>query len=132
MKAASAMKRAGAAARIVALMCGNSAYAAYEEVRSRAGLKGLEAVKLPCAGRAEAGLILKLLEKGTKGVLVIGCPRDDCSFIRGNCRAEKRVASVKRALREAGLNDAGVRMAWVSSLDPGGLLEVVRDFKRSI
>jgi F420-non-reducing hydrogenase iron-sulfur subunit len=117
---------------IVALMCENSAYAAFEGARGSVELKGVEAVRLPCAGRAEAGHILKLLERGCGGVLVMGCPRDDCSFVKGNCRAERRVASIKQALREAGLNDAVVGMAWVSSLDRDALLEAVRRFKRSL
>jgi F420-non-reducing hydrogenase iron-sulfur subunit len=118
--------------RIVALLCENSAFIAYEGVSGRAELKGVEAVRLPCAGRADAGLILRLLEKGAAGVVVVGCPRDDCSYVKGNCRAEKRVASVQKALREAGLNDAMVRMAWASSVDERALVDAVAGFKRSI
>lgn len=131
-------KKKGAAAspavvsgRIVALLCENSSYLAYRDAGGASALKGVEAVRLPCAGRVEAGLVLKLLEKGARGVLVAGCPRDDCSFIKGNCRAEKRVAAVRAILREAGLDDERVRMAWISSLDPGELRDAVRRFARS-
>ena len=117
------------ASRIVALLCGNSAYRAYEEARGRAGLTSVQAVRLPCAGRADTGMLLRLLERGARGVLVVGCPRDDCSYVKGNCRAEKRVGAARRALREAGLNEEAVRMAWASSLDAEALRDAVAGFK---
>ncbi len=118
--------------QIVALLCENSSFIAYESVAGSAELKGVRAVKLPCAGRAEAAGILELLEEGAAGVLVAGCPADDCRFVKGNCRAQKRVDAVKRALREAGLNDAAVGMARASSVDGAALRAAVKSFKESL
>ena len=119
-----------AAARITALLCESSAMKASEGLGSDAALHRVDVVKIPCSGRVDAGLLLKLLEKGAAGVLVVGCPKDNCTFLRGNYRAEKRVAATRAALSEAGLEEGLVRMAFVSSLDTHRLREAVLDFKR--
>jgi F420-non-reducing hydrogenase iron-sulfur subunit len=127
-----ASKAAGKATpmrRFTALLCENSAWRAYAEAPGAPELSGIDAVKLPCSGKIEVGLILKLLENGSAGVLVVGCPRDNCTYIRGNFRAEKRICAAKRAIREAGLDEELVRFDFVSSLDSRTLREIVRSFK---
>ena len=126
-----ARKKAG---RITALLCENSGWKAYvdaaaEGVEASRLLQDLDAVKLPCSGKVEVGLILKLLENGSAGVLVLGCPKDNCTFIRGNYRAEKRVGAAKAALREAGLDEGLVRLDFLSSLDSRKLTDAVVSFK---
>jgi len=121
-------------ARITALLCENSAWKAYVDAAAKGAeasrlLKDLDAVKLPCSGKIEVGLILKLLENGSAGVLVLGCPKDNCTFIRGNYRAEKRVGAAKAALREAGLDEGLVRLDFLSSLDSRKLIDAVVSFK---
>lgn len=124
-------KPAGAP-KITALLCENSAYKAHAALRDRLEIACINAVKLPCSGKVDVGLILKILEAGSAGVIVIGCPKDNCTFIRGNYRAEKRIEVVKAALRDAGLEEGLVRMEFVSSLDSHKLLDALRSFKRYI
>jgi coenzyme F420-reducing hydrogenase delta subunit len=131
VKAGTARKKPG---RITALLCENSAWKAYvdaagEGPRAARALGNLDAVKLPCSGKVEVGLILKLLETGSAGVLVLGCPKDNCTFIRGNYRAEKRIGAAKAALREAGLDEGLVRLDFLSSLDSRKLIDAVVSFK---
>ena len=125
-----ALKSGGAkakpAARFALLLCENSSWKAYADSPE---LWSLDAVKLPCSGKIEVGLILKLLEKGNAGVLVLGCPKDNCTYIRGNYRAEKRIRAAKAAVREAGLDENRLRFDFVSSLDGRALRDVVKDFK---
>jgi coenzyme F420-reducing hydrogenase delta subunit len=133
-KPGTARKKPG---RITALLCENSAWKAYRDAAAAGAecsrvLEGLDAVKLPCSGKIEVGLILRLLENGSAGVLVLGCPKDNCTFIRGNYRAEKRVVAAKAALREAGLDEGLVRLEFLSSLDSRKLLDFVGIFKRYI
>ena len=63
---------------------------------------------------------------------MLGCPKDNCTYVRGNYRAEKRIASVKAALREAGLDERRVRMDFISSLDSRKLLDIAAEFRASI
>lgn len=131
MAGKTARKKTG---RITALLCENSAWKAYvdavrNDTQAARALESLDPVKLPCSGKVEVGLILKLLENGSAGVLVLGCPKDNCTFIRGNYRAEKRVGAAKAALREAGLDEGLVRLDFLSSLDSRKLIDAVASFK---
>jgi coenzyme F420-reducing hydrogenase delta subunit len=132
------MKKTGKkTARITALLCENSAWKAWVDACGQGAdaaktLDGIDAVKLPCSGTVETGMVLKLLEAGAAGVLVLACPKDNCTFIRGSYRAEKRVASAKAALREAGLDDGRVRIDYISSLDSRKLLDIAAAFRASI
>ena len=122
--------RARTAAKITVLLCENSAWKACGDLPADSALQGVDFVKIPCSGRVDAGLLLSLLEKGSTGVLAVGCPKDDCTFLRGNYRAEKRVGATRSLLREAGLDEGAVRMAFVSAMDTHRLRESVLDFKR--
>jgi coenzyme F420-reducing hydrogenase delta subunit len=114
--------------RVTALLCENSAWLAWLEVREDPALAAVDAVRLPCTGSVETVLLLHLLEEGRRGVIVLGCPKDSCEYARGSHRAEKRVAAARTALREAGLREERVRMDFVSSVDGARLAAVVRSF----
>jgi F420-non-reducing hydrogenase iron-sulfur subunit len=119
-------------ARITALLCEHSAYQAYLDVADSPGLDAVDMVRLPCTGKVETGLLLRMLEGGSRGVLVLGCPKDNCENVRGSHRAEKRVAAARAALGEAGAGPQRVRMDFVSSVDSHRLLAVVKDFAASL
>ena len=124
--------RAAKAARITALLCENSAYKAYLDVADSPEFAGVDVVRLPCSGKAETGLVLRMLEAGSRGVLVVGCPKENCEYVRGSDRAERRVAAARAALAEAGVKADRVRMEFVSSVESHRLLAVVRDFAASL
>lgn len=133
------MKKTG---RITALLCENSAWKAWVDACGHAGqggagesakrLDGVDPVKLPCSGKVETAMVLQLLEAGSAGVLVLACPKDNCTYVRGSFRAEKRIEAAKAALREAGLDDGLVRLDFISSLDSRKLLDIVAEFRASI
>lgn len=103
--------------KLIAFCCENSAAIAAEAM-SDPGLAGeVEIVALPCMGKVEVGLLLKCLERGHPGVLVLGCPLENCLYLTGNARAAGRVKAARRALTEAGLPEDLVRMEYLSSLD---------------
>ncbi len=115
--------------RLVIYCCENSAMKA---VSAAGALDSVDIIKLPCSGRVEAGLILKSFEKGYGGVVVLGCPLDNCTFIRGNYRARKRVSVVKKSLREAGINENRVKIDFVSSVDTHKVIAIVEEMKAFI
>jgi F420-non-reducing hydrogenase iron-sulfur subunit len=119
-------------ARITALLCENSAYKAYLDVAGSPEFAGVDVVRLPCSGKAETGLVLRMLEAGSRGVLVVGCPKENCEFVRGSDRADRRVAAARAALVDAGVRADRVRMEFVSSVESHRLLAVVRDFAGSL
>jgi F420-non-reducing hydrogenase iron-sulfur subunit len=115
--------------RIVAFCCENSALKAAERVEDAAVLEAVEIVRLPCTGKAEIGLLLQCLEEGHPGVLVLGCPVDNCKYLIGSTRARKRVAMTRRILKEAGLDEERVRMDYLSSVDTHKFERIVREMQ---
>ena len=113
--------------KIAVFCCENSSLKAAALVADPAILEAVEIIKLPCSGKAEIGLVLKTLEKGYVGVLILGCPIDNCKFIRGNARARKRIDSAKAILADAGIDDRRVHMDFVSSVDTHRFVEIVEE-----
>jgi F420-non-reducing hydrogenase iron-sulfur subunit len=66
--------------------------------------------RLVCTGKLEETDLLKAFEDGADGVYVVGCPADGCHNVKGSQRAAKRVASVRKALAEMGVEPERVRM----------------------
>ncbi|WP_347491047.1 hydrogenase iron-sulfur subunit [Desulfoscipio sp. XC116] len=91
--------------KIVAFCCRFCAYTAADLAGSMRlqYSPNIRVVEIPCSGTIEHGVLLKTFEKGADGVYVAGCNLGDCHFLKGNIRAKKRVAAVKKILDETGL-----------------------------
>jgi len=69
-----------------------------------AGLEGISydprviPIRLTCMGRISIGIILKAFEQGAMGVLMLGCPKDDCQYDAGMNRAEEVMGKTKKIL----------------------------------
>lgn len=117
--------------RIVAFCCEQSAAKAFDALQGKAVARGVDVIRVPCAGRVEVARILRCFEEGARGVLLAGCPLDNCRFIKGNRRALKRVEEARQALREAGYETPNVDAALVASVDSHRLSEALKEMKRS-
>jgi coenzyme F420-reducing hydrogenase delta subunit len=63
----------------------------------------INAISLPCSGRVNLLYLLKAIETGADGVMLLTCPIGECTYIQGNLRAQKRIEAVDDLLVEAGL-----------------------------
>ncbi len=61
-------------------------------------------VVLPCTGRLQPEHVLKAFETGARAVCVIACASDNCHYLEGSPRAERRVDHVRQLLDEVGLS----------------------------
>jgi len=61
--------------------------------------------------------VLKALREGADGVLVMGCHPGQCHYAEGNYKAMRRIALLKRTLRQFGLEDERVRLEWASAAE---------------
>jgi coenzyme F420-reducing hydrogenase delta subunit len=118
--------------RILAFCCENSALKAAENVQDGSILEAVELVRLPCTGKVEIGLLLRCLEEGRPGVLVLGCPVDNCKYLIGSTRARKRVAMTRSLLQQAGLNPERVRMDYLSSVDTYKFARIVGEMQAAL
>ncbi len=60
-------------------------------------------IALPCTGRLQPDHLLKAFEAGADAVCVITCAGDNCHYLEGTRRAERRVEHVRELLNEIGL-----------------------------
>ena len=63
----------------------------------------VQEVALPCTGRLQPEHLLKAFESGADAVCVITCAGDNCHYLEGSERAERRVEHVRELLNEIGL-----------------------------
>jgi len=83
--------------KIMAFCCEHCGYAAADE----AGLRKIQyhpnifVEMVPCTGRVDTEFILKALEKGFDGVLVVGCKYGSCRYIDGINKLEKKIKILK-------------------------------------
>jgi len=115
-----------ASAKIALFCCENSGYPAFETVTEEELRDAVEVVRLPCSGKVETGHILKALEHGYAGVLVLGCPLDNCTSLRGSHRATRRVEAARKILQYAGIRPELVEMGYVSSVDGYKVRDTIR------
>jgi F420-non-reducing hydrogenase iron-sulfur subunit len=114
--------------KIIAFCCENSSLMAAKNIEDgSAVLNAVEIINVPCSGKVETGLVLKCLENGSPAVLIMACPKDNCKYISGNRRTEKRIGMIKKALTSAGINEKRVHMDFLSSLDSHKFVEIVKD-----
>jgi F420-non-reducing hydrogenase iron-sulfur subunit len=62
----------------------------------------LNAISLPCSGRVNLLYLLKAVETGSDGVVLLTCKVGECRFLQGNLRAQKRIEAIDDLLDEAG------------------------------
>ena len=88
---------------ITLFYCSNSFSA--EEIHhcaSKIANVNLNAVSLPCSGRVNAIYLLKAVETGSDGVILLTCKPGECKFLQGNLRAQKRIEAIDDLLNETG------------------------------
>lgn len=89
-------------------------------------LKGL--IRLTCTGSLEASQIIRAFEAGAQGVLVVGCPEENCRFKEGSDQAQRRVTEVRGMLEELGIAPERLEMVRLSLPQREELLKAVDEF----
>jgi heterodisulfide reductase subunit A len=95
---------------------------------------GVHFVKVPCVGRLNPLYIIKTLQKGADGVLIVGCHPRDCHFISGNLVQARTFEVIKKYMRYLGINADRVQFSWVSASEgakfAGIVNKLVEDVKK--
>ena len=85
--------------------------------------------ELPCTGRVNEVLLMETLEKGVNRIIVVGCHKDNCRYLTGNLRAEKRINRISALLNGAGIKNKHVAMLFIS---PDEGLKLSREINKYI
>jgi coenzyme F420-reducing hydrogenase delta subunit len=74
----------------------------------------------------------KAFEKGADGVIVAGCLKEQCHYIDGNLKAERRIEVAKKALDVLGIGGDRLEMLFCSSGMPREFAKFMWDFTEKI
>jgi F420-non-reducing hydrogenase iron-sulfur subunit len=117
--------------RIIGFLCNWCSYAGAD----LAGVSrfqyppNLRVIRVMCSGRVHPSHILEAFRDGADGVLVAGCHTpNDCHYISGNFKAERRVAMLKRLMAQLGIEPERLRLEWISAAEGEKFAQVVREF----
>ena len=105
-EAVHAAANAGNSPSVVAFLCENSGFEAFETAKKAGAVfpEGLKPVRVPCAGKIDAAFIWKALAEGADGVMVAVCHEGNCRSENGNTYAAWRVEEISRRLEAMGLD----------------------------
>jgi F420-non-reducing hydrogenase iron-sulfur subunit len=89
-------------------------------------------VRVMCSGRVEPTFILKALQIGADGVLVLGCHPGDCHYAEGNYKAARRMQLLKKMLAQFGIEEERVHLDWVSASEGDRFVSIVDDMTEKL
>jgi coenzyme F420-reducing hydrogenase delta subunit len=116
--------------KVILLTCNWKAYSGLETAGAQRLIypAGVLPLKQTCLGQVSTGMILKAFEKGADGVLLLGCPPEECHYDFGNRRVESVVAEARDLLEVMGIREAQLGLDWISAGDGSGLVQKVNAF----
>src|SRR4030067_614122 len=97
--------------KIVGILCNWCSYAGADlaGISRKKFAPNVRGVRVMCSGRVEPAFVLKALQSGADGVLVLGCHPGDCHYAEGNYKALRRSVFLKRMLKEQGIDRQRLR-----------------------
>jgi NADPH-dependent glutamate synthase beta subunit-like oxidoreductase/coenzyme F420-reducing hydrogenase delta subunit/formate hydrogenlyase subunit 6/NADH:ubiquinone oxidoreductase subunit I len=85
-------------------------------------------MRVMCLGRLRPGIILKAFERGAHGVLLLGCPQDECRYEFGGRRAEETFAVARDLVRTMGYPDRCLKLERVAVGDGKAWVNRIQTF----
>ncbi len=119
--------------KIILFTCNWNGYSGLEAAgKTRTGYSpDVRPVRVTCLGRLHPGLILKAFEHGAAGVMMLGCPADECHYDFGARNAEEVFAQSKDLLYLLGVEENRFSLDTVSAGDEKAFVEKVENFIRA-
>ena len=94
----------------------------------RSGRSGLQFRLVPCSSKIQLPHLLKLLETGAAGVIVFACPEDECRFLEGSSRVQRRIEYARELVEQVGLGAERLALVRGKEMSAGEVLERVDEF----
>ncbi|MDP2917820.1 MAG: hydrogenase iron-sulfur subunit [Dehalococcoidia bacterium] len=120
--------------RIVGFLCNWCAYTG-ADLAGTSRLKyapNVDIIRVMCSGRVDPTFILKAFQLGADGVLICGCHPGDCHYSGGNYKAARRIAILKKLLKQFGIEPERLRLDWVSASEGERFASVVNEMTAQI
>jgi len=84
-----------------------------------------------CSGRVAPELILDAFEEGAWGVMVAGCPPEECDH-DGNYKTRRRLLLLKNFLEQLGIEPKRLRLDWFSTGESAKLNKAIDGFVKEL
>jgi coenzyme F420-reducing hydrogenase delta subunit len=81
-------------------------------------------VMMPCSSKVQVPYMMRILERGADGIVLVGCPEDRCQFQTGSRMAAKRIARARSLLEEIGFGAERAAMEHGQELGQGDLVAI--------
>jgi coenzyme F420-reducing hydrogenase delta subunit len=85
-------------------------------------------IRVMCLGRLSPGIILKAFERGAYGVLLLGCPQDECRYEFGSRRADDTFAVARDLVRTMGYADQRLKLDRLAAGDGKAWVDKIQTF----
>jgi F420-non-reducing hydrogenase iron-sulfur subunit len=120
--------------RIVAFFCNWCTYTAADlaGVSRLRYAPNVRVIRVMCSGRVDPQFILDAFARGADGVLICGCHPGDCHYIEGNYKALRRVAFLRRVLDNLGIEQARLRLDWISASEGDRVRTAVNELTQAV
>ncbi|MDD3994409.1 MAG: hydrogenase iron-sulfur subunit [Dehalococcoidales bacterium] len=89
-------------------------------------------MRVMCSGRVDPVFILKALQSGADGVLILGCHPGDCHYTSGNYKAMRRMEMLKKLAEQMGIEDDRIRLDWVAASEGDRFAEIIKDMTEKV
>jgi len=105
------------APRVIAFCCNWCAYAGADlaGISRNQYAPEIRIIRVMCSGRVDPAMVLKCLQRGADGVMVLGCHPGDCHYLNGNLEAEKRMKEAARLMELLGIDPRRLMLRWISA-----------------
>jgi coenzyme F420-reducing hydrogenase delta subunit len=120
--------------KVNVLYCGRTLKSEGQFVEGRKKGPGFMAdfTMLPCSSTVEVGFLIKLIEQGADGVLVIACPKKKCQLLTGSAHAGRRVEFARTLLDEVGMEPLRLRLIHQDNLSVEDLMAFAEQIARDL
>jgi NADPH-dependent glutamate synthase beta subunit-like oxidoreductase/coenzyme F420-reducing hydrogenase delta subunit/NAD-dependent dihydropyrimidine dehydrogenase PreA subunit len=85
-------------------------------------------IRVMCLGRLQPGIILRAFERGAYGVLLLGCPQDECHYGFGSRLADDTFAVARDLVRTMGYADQRLKLDHLAAGDGKAWVDTMQTF----
>ena len=85
-------------------------------------------IGLPCSGKVDAPYLIKALETGADGVVIVACQKKECRHFEGSLRAHKRAEAIESLLTEIGFGAGRMTVLECTKDGAGQVGEEIKQF----
>ena len=115
--------------KIIGFLCHWCSYEGADSA-GRAGKSyppNLKVIRVMCTGRIDPQFVIRAYKEGTDGIIILGCHPGECHYKEGNYHAYRRYFLLKKMLQQLGLDQARLRLDWISASEGDKFVNVVSE-----